>query len=155
MAPRTKVPDKNTLERWRDEGYTQAQMVELTLSEFGEVVSRSAIANAMARYGLSAVGPRYDEEVPWQINATHATAHPLRMLRLLGRRNATDDLGEEESRQLDSWLQQLDERQLIVGYDPDDTMGFRYINISYKDHELDIPIRRRLLYMAAPKARRA
>lgn len=154
MAPRTKVPDKNTLERWRDAGYTQAQMVELTRSEFGEVVSRSAIANAMARYGLAASGARYDDEVPWQINPMHATAHPLRMLRLLGRRNATNDLGDEETRQLDAWLEQLDDRHLIIGYDPDDVMGFHHINADYKDHDLDIPNRRRLLYMAAPKTRR-
>ena len=86
MAPRQKVPSKDVLRRWRDEGLTQQEMVHRVLAESGEEVSRSAIANAMTRYGLAEDGARYPQEVPWSVNAMHATANPLRMLRLLGRR---------------------------------------------------------------------
>lgn len=150
MAPRTKVPDRRTLERWRDEGYTQAEMVDLIQEEFGETVSRSAVANAMARYGLAEEKPRYEDEVPWRINPVHATMHALRMLRLLGRRNQFDDLSDYDTRSLDRWLTELKELKLIVGYDPDDIQGFRYISSKFKDHRKAVPNRRQLLWMDAP-----
>lgn len=149
MAPRTKVPDKTTLRRWRDEGLTQQEMVERTLQETGEIVSRSGIANAMAKAGLSADGPRYEDEVPWQINPIHATSTPLRMLRLLGRRNSGKELNSREREALDTWLHQLNTKGWIVGYDKNDMRGFHYISAEYKDHDADIPVRRRMLRMAA------
>lgn len=148
MAPRTKVPDKATLRRWRDEGLTQQEMVERLYQETGEVVSRSGIANAMARLGLAGEGQRYEDEVPWAINPTHATSTPLRMLRLLGRRRSGKTLNSREHETLDQWLYQLRTRDWIVGYDPDDLTGFHYINRKYKDHDDDVPIRRRRLYLA-------
>lgn len=149
MAPPTRTPDCTTLRRWRDAGYTQKQMVELTWTEFGERVSRSAIANAMVRCDLADERPRYVEEVPWRINATHATAHPLKMLRLLGRRNAGNDMSSQEEAMLDSWLAKLKDEKLIVGYDPDDIQGFHYIASRYKDHKRPIPIRVKPLNMSA------
>lgn len=147
MAPPTRTPDCTVLRRWRDEGYTQKQMVEKTLEEFGERVSRSAIANAMVRCGLADDKPRYAEEVPWAINATHATSHPLRMLRLLGRRNAGGSLNEKETGELESWLRKLTDEKLIVAYDPMDIQGFRYISSKYKDHRRPIPIRVKQIHM--------
>ena len=117
MAPPTRTPDATTLRRWRDKGYTQEQMVELTLQEFGAVVSRSGIAAAMARNGLSETGARYPDEVPWRINPIHATSNPLRMLRLLGRRREGKRLNRRETEQLDSWLDTLEEKNLIVAYE--------------------------------------
>lgn len=149
MPPRTRVPDKVTLTRWRDEGLSQQDMVERTLQETGEQVTRSAIANAMVRYGLSANGNRYEDEVPWDINPVHATSTPLRNLRLLGRRNNGKNLNERERVLLDSWLHELRVKQWIVGYDYDDINGFHYISEAYKDHDLDIPVRRKMLRMAA------
>ena len=149
MPPRTRVPDKVTLTRWLDEGLTQQQMVDRTFQETGEVVTRSAIANAMVRYGMSADGARYEEEVPWQINPIHATATPLRNLRLLGRRRAGKTLNDRERVILDTWLHELTLKQWIVGYDYDDMGGFHYISEAYKDHDTDVPVRRKMLRMAA------
>lgn len=153
MAPPTKTPSKEVLRRWRDAGYTQQEMVELTEKEFGQRVTRSAIANAMVRYGLADEAPRYDEEVPWRVNPLHATAQPVRMLRLLGKRNQGRDLSSRETEQLDSWLRQLDEKKLIVGYDYNDARGFYYISRKHKDHRGKIPIRKKNLVMAAGKTR--
>lgn len=149
MAPRVKVPDKNTLSRWLEQGLTQQQMADRTLEETGEVVTRAAIANAMVRYGLSADGSRYEEEVPWQINPIHATATPLRNLRLLGRRRAGKSMNERERVLLDTWMHELTVKQWIVGYDYDDMIGFHYISEAYKDHDGDVPVRRKMLRMAA------
>ena len=149
MAPRTKVPDATTLRRWRDEGLTQQEMVERTALETGEVVSRSAIANAMSKYGLSDEGPRYEEEVPWRVNPIHATATPLRMLRLLGRRNSGKTMNAREREALDSWLWTMRTKQWIIGYDFDDVQGFHYISEAYKDHDGPAPVRRKMLKMAA------
>lgn len=153
MAPPTKVPDKNTLERWAKKGYTQQQMVQMVKEQYGYTISRSTIANAMVRYGLSERGNRYDREIPWRINALHATAHPLRMLRLLGRRNADLELNEHENRILDSWLDKLKRDRIIVAYDPDDDQGFYYIPAEHKDHRSPVPIRKQRLYVAASATR--
>lgn len=149
MAPKTRTPDKNTLERWRDAGYTQAQMVEMTEKEFGNRVSRSAIAAAMVRYGLSEPVPRHDDFVPWPINPIHAVAQPLKCLRFMGRRHSGRSLNQRETDMLDSWLSQLAERNLIVAYDFDDSLGFYYISAEHKDHDGPAPIRKRQLNMAA------
>lgn len=141
MAPVTRTPDCTTLRRWRDEGLTQKQMVERTWEELGERVTRSAIANAMVRCNLAGERPRYEEEVPWSINPAHATSHPLKMLRLLGRRRAGNNLTERETEMLDSWLGTLKSKKWIVAYDPDDIQGFHYISSQYKDHKRPIPIR--------------
>jgi hypothetical protein len=153
MAPPTKAPDRNTLERWRDEGYTQAEMVELTREQFGVELTRSAIANAMSRYGLSADGNRYADEVPWRVNAIHATAHPLKMLRLVGRQRAGNSMSAREAEQLESWLRSVKGQNLIVGYDPDDALGFYYIDLKYKDHDEDIPMRIKMLRMKGDATR--
>lgn len=149
MPPRTRVPDKSTLQRWLEEGLTQQQMVDRTYEETGEVVTRSAIANAIVRYGMATDGARYDKEVPWNINPIHATATPLRNLRLLGRRNAGRAMNDRERVILDTWLEELAENEWIVGYDPDDMTGFHYISARYKDHRGSAPVRRRPLRMSA------
>ena len=135
MAPPTRTSDKGTLARWLAEVRTQAQMVELTEQEFGHRVSRSAIANALVRFGLAGSTPRYHDYIPWRINPVHATAHPLRMLRLLGRRGENNFLNQREMDMLDSWLKQMKDKEFIVGYDPNDSRGFHYINKKYKDHK--------------------
>lgn len=154
MAPRTRTPSKDVLRRWQDAGYTQEEMVALTRREFGEEVSRSAIAAAMVRHGLAETGYRYDRELPWRVNPIHATAYPVRMLRLLGRSRRGGSLNQKEYDMLEAWLDRLDELNLIVAYDHDDHRGFYYINDRHIDHSLDIPIRRQQLDMRGKKRRR-
>lgn len=149
MAPPTKVPDKNTLQRWQEAGLTAQEMADLTLQRTGMSVSRSAIAQALSRYGLAKERTRYIETVPWDVNKLHATARPLRMLRLLGRRRNSMDLTDEEAKSLDNWLTTLAEHRAIVAYDPDDlARGFHYVNERWRDHkDKTLPIRRRRIHI--------
>lgn len=157
MPPEQRVPSKDVLRRWKEEGLTQAQMAERTLAEYGHRVTRSAIAQALSRYGLSKTYHRYEDTCPWQVNPLHISAAPLRNLRLLGKRLAGHDMTEAEERRLDWFLGNLTEKNLIVGYDPaDDGPGFVYINAEYRDHDdQDIPIRRKPLRNMAKTVRRA
>lgn len=145
MARPAKVPGKDVLRRWKDAGLTQVEMVDRIEQEFGQQVTRSAVANAMARYGLAEEAPRYNDHVPWRVGALHVTAHPIRMLRLLGRRDTGGELNPREQKMLDSWLSELAERKLIVAYCPDDVRGLYYISSKHKDHKKPIPVRRKAL----------
>ena len=69
MAPPQIVPDKNTLQRWIDEGLTHQQMADRVFEMKGQRVSRNAISAAMKRYGLSKEGARYAEEMS-RLNVT-------------------------------------------------------------------------------------
>jgi len=152
MAPPSLVPPKNVLDRWRRAGYTQKQMVDLTFQEYGNVVSRSAIAAAMARYGLADDGKRYEDYVPWRVSSEHATANPLRMLRLLARDHEGEALNTKERSMLDSWWKAMQQNEWIVGYDPDDIRGFHYIDDRFRDHDNPkIPIRKKRLRIANPR----
>lgn len=155
MAPPTIVPNKTILSRWLEEGLTQAQMASRVEEETGNRVSRSAIAAAMVRYGLAGDTPRYDDLIPWRVAPEHATAYPLRMLRLLGRSQENVRLAPREQDMLDTWLESLDENKSIVAYDPNDPagIGFYYIDKKFKDHKrAGCPIREKTLRMENFKA---
>ena len=147
MAPPQIVPDKNTLQRWIDEGLTHQQMADRVFEMKGQRVSRNAISAAMKRYGLSKEGARYAEEIPWRVNNLHAKAFQLRMLRLLGRRRTGRELTSAESKQLREWLKRLSDESAIVAYDPDSDRGLVYIDAKWKDHDRDIPIRRKEIHL--------
>lgn len=153
MAPPSLVPPKNVLEKWKKAGYTQKQMVDLTFEQYGNVVTRSAIAAAMSRYGLAGDANRYEDYTPWRVSALHATAHPLRMLRLLARWRQKNDLNDKELKMVKSWYKSMQDNEWIVGYDPDDAVkGFHYIDAQYRDHDdPTIPIRRQRLRIANPR----
>ena len=141
MAPPTLVPDKATLQAWIREGLTHQQMADRVLEQTGNKITRNAISAAMARYGLAKENPRYSETIPWRCKVGHAKAYQLRMLRLLGRRNMGKKLNKNEAAALDSWLERMAEENVIVAYDPEDDLGFFYIDAKFKDHKDDIPIR--------------
>lgn len=121
------VPDCNTLRRWRDAGYTQEQMVDLTEEMLNVRVTRSAIAQAMVRCGLSTDKARYSDELPWRVRPEHAKEYPARMLRLLGRRRNGGEMSERDSQRLDSWLAKLKAERAVVAYDPEHPDGFAYV----------------------------
>lgn len=145
MARRRVVPDKNTFERWLEEGLTHEQMADRVFADTGERVTRSAISQAIQRYGLAKEGKRYPTTIPWKVKVPHSRAYQLRMLRLLGRRLEGDDLNEVESKMLDRWLEQMTAKGLIVAYDPNDDLGLVYIDKKFKDHRQPIPIRRKTI----------
>ncbi len=145
MAPPTLVPDKNTLQRWADEGLTHKQMADRHEQETGIRVTRTAISAAMVRYGLAESGNRYRTHVPWRVKVEHAQAYPVRMLRLLGRADDGGELNELEQQALDRWLEKMVEDRTIVAYDPDSDGGFFYIDRRYKDHRGAAPVRKKTI----------
>ena len=141
MPARKQVPDKNTFERWIAAGLTQAEMRERIETEFGERVTRSAVAQAIVRYGLSTEKERYDREIPWRVRDIHLAAYPARMLRLLGRRRAGKPMTDREEQRLDSWLARLKADRAVVAYDPTHPDGFGYVPRLPGDPR-DVPIRK-------------
>ena len=101
---------------------------------------------ALSRAGLTEIGARYQDEIPWRVNVKHLTQYPARMLRLLGRRNTGKIVRTtEESKRLDSWLEALREQGLVVAYCPEGP-GFIYVEADEQhDGENGIPIRRRTI----------
>jgi hypothetical protein len=144
------VPGRDVLAHWVEKGMTHQEMADEVLRTTGHRVSRGAITMALIRHNLSTtVRPRYNEELPWRVATPHLGAYPARMLRLLGRRNAGVDMSEEQNRRLDSWLAQMDELGVVVGYDPDSEEGFVYIDRHPSDPR-NPPIRRRRVWLDPP-----
>lgn len=138
------LPDKATLRHWiEDEGLTHQQCADRVFEQTGERVGRSAISVACHRYGISRPGNRYNDYTPWKVGVYHIRAYPLRMLRLMGRRDTKgpDSLSPADAYALDSWLNMMARENAIVAYDPDDDQGVHYVSAEYKDHDGPAPIR--------------
>lgn len=143
-APRL-LPPISELERLVRQGYTHQQIVDWWHAESGITVSRSSVSAALSRAGLSKEVSRYKDELPWRVKGEHLTQYPARMLRLLGRRRAGNELTEEEQDRLDAWLEALTEKSLVVAYCPD-FEGFLYVEADEVGDGSDgVPIRRRLI----------
>lgn len=140
------LPDKNTLMHWMDEGLTHKQMAELVYETTGERVTRSAITMALGRYGLTDPGHRHSDVIPWRLSMMHMQAYPVRMLRLLARQRRGDDLSASDEKRLIAWMDQLQEHDAVVAYDPDSPEGFVYVPREPGDPD-DIPIRVRRVWL--------
>lgn len=148
MAPPKFTPDANTLKRWQEEGLTHQQMADRVFEETGQRITRSAITLEMMKHGLSQPRPRYRETLPWRVSMDHIMAYPARQLRSLGKRLAGNELSAADEDLLNRWLAMLERDDLIVAYDPDDEVGFHYVNSQFKDHKnRDIPIRRKIIHI--------
>jgi hypothetical protein len=68
------------------------------------------------------------------------------MLRFLGRQRTGATLAKRDSTTLRKWLLTVEERGLVVGYDPDNELqGFHYVTRRPGDGVDGIPIRRGIL----------
>lgn len=67
----------------------------------------------------------------------HIRDYPVRLLRLLGRRNSGDTLSSDEENRLNNWLAHLEADNAVVGYDK--VNGFAYID-RQPDDPTDLPI---------------
>lgn len=150
MAPPKYTPDKTTFERWlaEDPPPTHQQMADRVFDQTGHRVTRAAISVALMSYGLTTPKHRYEDTLPWRVAVEHGRAYPARCLRLLGKRRRNLPLTPQEETLLNNWLADLDRDELIVAYDPGDDQGFHYISKTYKDHDEDIPIRRKTLNLS-------
>lgn len=116
------APTPKELKKYRDLGMTHKEIADMT------GLSRSTISSAIRRADLSADKPRYKDEIPWRVKEEHATHYAARMLRLLGRRRAGQELIETEGKHLDSWLAKLEDLHAVVVYEPDSPDGFYYVD---------------------------
>jgi len=120
------MPSDSILERWVDDGLTHQEMVDRIREQFDTTVSKSAVAAALSRAGLTN-RVRYDTHIPWTpIRPDHARSYPLSMLRLMARRDAGLDLTEPQTARLDSWLERLQRENAVVDYQYDHADGFVY-----------------------------
>ena len=142
-APRI-LPPVAELQKMVDKGMTHAEIAQKLTEKTGHKVARSTVSAALSRAGASDQGTRYAEEIPWRVRGEHLTQYPVRMLRLLGRRNKNIDLREDEAQRLDNWLSSLSEQNLVVAYSPE--AGFLYVEADeVHDGQDGIPIRRRTI----------
>lgn len=148
MAPVKYTPDKPEFERWLAEGLTHQQMADRVFEQTGHRITRAAVTVALSGYGLTTPKPRYKETVPWRVRMDHSKSYPVRMLRYLGRRQQGLPLTEKESTLLDAWLKSMAEDQIVVAYDPDDDIGFHYVDASFKDNDGEAPIRIKTIHLS-------
>lgn len=126
MPARRLIPSDSILEKWVDEGLSHQQIVDRILETENVVVTKSAVAAALSRAGLTR-RVRYDTHIPWSpLRPDHARAYPLAMLRFLARRDAGLPLTADQSDRLDSWLKRLEEENAVVDYVYDSADGFIY-----------------------------
>ena len=142
-APRI-LPPTTELQKMVDKGMTHAQIAQELTETTGHKIARSTVSAALSRAGNSDQGTRYADEIPWRVQVEHLTQYPVRMLRLLGRRNQKIELRPDEAQRLDSWLSNLSQKHLVVAYSPE--AGFLYVEADeVHDGEGGIPIRRRTI----------
>lgn len=142
-APRI-LPPTAELQKMVDKGMTHAQIAQKLSEKTGHKIARSTVSAALSRAGSSDQGTRYSDEIPWRVKGEHLTQYPVRMLRLLGRRNKKIELKDDEAQRLDSWLANLSQQNLVVAYSPE--KGFLYVEADeVHDGEGGIPIRRRTI----------
>lgn len=126
MPAKRLLPSESTLKKWVEEGLSHQDIVDRVLEREHVVVSKSAVAAALSRAGLTR-RVRYDKHIPWSpIRADHARAYQLSMLRFLARRDAGLPLTLDQSERLDSWLERMDREDAVVDYVYDSADGFVY-----------------------------
>lgn len=136
------MPDKSTLRHLLEQGLTHQQIAGWIEEHTGYRVAVGSVSSAISRAGLSDQGARYAEHLPWRVNQEHLMAHPARMLRLLGRRDAGLQLTEDQRERLDSWLSKLEQDGAVVVYVPETEQGFHYIQAA--PDRAGIPVRKHL-----------
>lgn len=121
-----KGPGKTELRRYTEKGLTQAQIAEAWESDTGVRISRSTVAMALQRHGLTTQRPRprYEDMLPWTVHEDHRMHWDARMLRLEGRRRRGMKMSDAEKRKLDHWKQELAHKNAVVTYDGATLEGF-------------------------------
>ena len=111
-APR-QLPDRDVLLKLRQQGWTYNDIA----AEYG--VTKGAVYWQLQSANATKARPNYKHLIPWTVRSEHQHSHPAMMLRLLGRRQAEQDIPPVKERMLDKWLRELEEAQVVVCYHPE------------------------------------
>ena len=139
------LPNSDELMALSNEGLTHQEIAERISERTGIPVARSAVSVALHRAGLVEPKERYSEEIPWSLSGGDLKSYPVRMLRLLARQRRGLALGEEESKRLQSWLDRMEEEEVVVAHDPDRNPSIFYVRRRPTDDD-EIPIRRERVF---------
>lgn len=135
---KTIVPDKTQMRSYLKAGLSQQQIAEQYEKDTGIRVSRSAIAMAISRYGLSSVRPRdrYMDMIPWQLKPEHQDHPDARLLRFEARRRRGLDLNDRELTWLTNWLDRIEHENAVIIYRPETTEGFWWLSRTEDDTDI-------------------
>lgn len=149
--PRPQIlPSAQEMMKMVEKGWTHQQIADWVYEQTGEKVTRGSVSVALSRAGYATEKHRYAEEIPWRLTGKDLKAYPIRMLRLLGRRRAGEPLSEDDTKRLDSWLDQLKRENAVVAYVLDEVPHVIYVPREAGDPR-DIPIRRQPVFLHYPQ----
>lgn len=147
-----KGPPTDVIAALIESGMTHQQIADYWFVRKGVSVARSTISAAWHRSGNSESNPRYRDEIPWHVNVQHLTEYPVRMLRLLGRLRSDRPLTPQDRQRLLNWLALLEAENAVVGYDPDGSPGFHYVERRAGEGSNGIPIRVKPIVTTLPES---
>lgn len=150
MARPQILPNADKLLEMVQAGMTHTEIAQQVARETGYPVSRAAVSVALSRAGLTEEKPRYAEEIPWRLHGKDLKHYGIRMLRLLGKRRAGEELTPDENTRLTNWLDKLDEEDAVVAYCADSVPRIIYVPREDSDPK-DIPIRRKPVFLHYPE----
>ena len=150
MARPQILPNADKLLQMVQAGMTHAEIADAVSNDTGYPVSRAAVSVALSRAGLTEEKRRYAEEIPWRLHGKDLKHYAIRMLRLLGKRRAGEELTPDENVRLTNWMDKLAEADAVVAYCADSVPRIIYVPREDTDPK-DIPIRRKPVFLHYPQ----
>lgn len=150
MARPQILPNADKLLQMVQAGMTHAEIADAVSKDTGYPVSRAAVSVALSRAGLTEEKRRYAEEIPWRLHGKDLKHYAIRMLRLLGKRRAGEELTPDENVRLTNWMDKLAEADAVVAYCADSVPRIIYVPREDTDPK-DIPIRRKPVFLHYPQ----
>ena len=134
--PASKIQDEGEVLRWFDEGRSYGWMVEEYRRKYGIETTETMWGNFRMRRGIPRRISRDDDLIPWGVEKRHRNSHPLHMLRLEARAREGRTLTDVEWERLAGWVARVEERGVVVHYEPDSDDGFSYVPREAADDDL-------------------
>lgn len=131
---RRKIVDMGEIKRWYDEGKTYRWMVEEYRRKYGIEITVSGLAQIRSRQGWERRCERYDDLLPWRVREEHLTGYAAVMLRAEARRRRGEAIHPQYADRLPGWLRHLEERNVVVHYEPD--LGWFYVPREVYDDDI-------------------
>ncbi len=125
--PASKIQDEREVLRWFAEGRSYGWMVQEYRRKYGIETRESMWGNFRLRRGIPRRIARDDDLIPWGVEQRHRQSHPLHMLRLEARAREGRSLTDLEWSRLAGWVSRMEERGVVVHYDPSTDEGFSFV----------------------------